>query len=171
VSQSALEALLTEMALHYARPDAPLPARSTLESIGFQVGLQLVERRVCAARRQATPAGAHLLTPPAGMACSPPRGASRAGHTHRYSRDKPRFSEHLDAVARCRRCKNTGARIQERRDVLRGVEWSALTGAQLQSKCRHLLCGVELCNLLGLHRGTGCGNKLHAKSAQHLAGR
>ena len=89
----------------------------------------------------------------------------RSGH------ERVSGSKHLDAVARCRRCKNTGARIQERRDVLRGVEWSALTGAQLQSKCRHLLCGVELCNLLGLHRETGCGNKLHAKSAQHLAGR
>jgi hypothetical protein len=46
VAESALEALLTEVAAHYTRPGAPLPARAALESLGFQVGLQLVERCV-----------------------------------------------------------------------------------------------------------------------------
>ena len=60
VAESAFEALLTETAAHYSRPGAPLPTRAALESIGFQVGLQLVERcAACAVLRCAVP-GAFL---------------------------------------------------------------------------------------------------------------
>ena len=48
VSESVFEALLLEMAAHYAQPGALLPPKAALESIGFQVGYQLVERCVCA---------------------------------------------------------------------------------------------------------------------------
>jgi hypothetical protein len=51
VAESCLELLLLEMASHYAAPGAAQPPKAALESIGFQVGLQLVER--CVPRRAA----------------------------------------------------------------------------------------------------------------------
>ncbi len=48
VSESAFEALLIELGAHYAQPGAVQPPKAALESIGYQVGLQLVER--CVAR-------------------------------------------------------------------------------------------------------------------------
>jgi hypothetical protein len=44
VSESIFEALLTEMAAHYTAPGAVLPSKVALESIGYQVGMQLCER-------------------------------------------------------------------------------------------------------------------------------
>lgn len=46
VSESIFEVLLTEMGAHYASPGAVLPAKAVLESIGYQVGMQLCERCV-----------------------------------------------------------------------------------------------------------------------------
>ncbi len=46
VAESCLETLLLEMAAHYAAPGAAQPPKAALESIGFQVGTQLVERCV-----------------------------------------------------------------------------------------------------------------------------
>ena len=91
VAESALEALLTEVAAHYTRPGAPLPARAALESLGFQVGLQLVER--CVGLRWArfpvgNGAAGALRLPPFPLLCV----------LSRYARDKPRFGDPLDAV-------------------------------------------------------------------------
>lgn len=87
VAESALEALLTEVAAHYTRPGAPLPARAALESLGFQVGLQLVERCVSPGYtpRQQERRGALGTDPPLSLCFS-------------YARDKPRFGDPLDAV-------------------------------------------------------------------------
>ena len=72
--------------------------------------------------------------------------------THQRRRhERVSRSKHLDAVACRRRCKHTGARVQERRDVLRGAAWSAQTGAWVEHASAHLLRGIELCHLLGLH--------------------
>jgi hypothetical protein len=46
VAESCLELLLVESAAHFSAPGAAQPAKAALESIGFQVGLQLVERCV-----------------------------------------------------------------------------------------------------------------------------
>jgi len=46
VAESCLELLLAESCAHFSAPGAAQPAKSALESLGFQVGLQLVERCV-----------------------------------------------------------------------------------------------------------------------------
>jgi len=94
VAESAFEALLTETAAHYSRPGAPLPTRAALESIGFQVGLQLVERCVACA----VLCCAVLCQAPSFGACCVRRQRLTLLFCHSYSRDKPRFNEHLDAV-------------------------------------------------------------------------
>lgn len=75
VSEGLYEALLTEMGAHYATPGAVMPCKVMLESIGYQVGLQLCERcgrAVCCLSAPLT--------------------------SGRYARDKPRFLESLDAI-------------------------------------------------------------------------
>jgi len=44
VAESCLELLLLEAANHYSQPGAKLAPKAALEAIGFQAGLQLVER-------------------------------------------------------------------------------------------------------------------------------
>jgi hypothetical protein len=147
VAESAFEALLLEAAAHYASPNAAQAPKAALESIGFQVGLQLVERcvggggacacRVCAcacacARNPSVVRQRCVLLACAGgaaHACTRVArrcvvrnallaawrarcGAARAPHSRSpnardascaalptsYSRDKPRFGEHLEAI-------------------------------------------------------------------------
>ena len=63
VSESLFEALLTEMGALYAAPGAALPSKVVLESIGYQVGMQLCER--CVTAGCVTPSCSWLTRPPA----------------------------------------------------------------------------------------------------------
>ena len=62
------------------------------------------------------------------VSCQAKRGGRSRAHQRRRH-ERVSGSKHLDPVARSRRCKNAGASVQERRDVLQGAAWSAQSAA------------------------------------------